>query len=60
MAPKPALTRSAKKVQGAVTVHWLVTADHSFRPLKRSGLTVDQVLADVAETSVTWVESLGG
>lgn len=60
MAPKPALTRSAKKVQGAVTLHWLDTADHGFRPLKRSGLTVDQVLADVAETSVTWVEGLGG
>jgi uncharacterized protein len=60
MAPKPALTRSAKKVQGAVTHHWLDSADHGFRPLKSSGLTIDDVLADVAETSVTWVEGLGG
>ncbi len=59
MAPKPALTRSAKKVQGAVTLHWLDTADHGFRPLKRSGLTVDEMLADAAETSVTWVQALG-
>jgi hypothetical protein len=60
LAPKPALTRSAKKVRGPVTLHWLDTADHSFRPLKRSGRTIDDVLADVAETSVTWVEGLGG
>ena len=60
MAPQPALTRSAKKVQGAVTLHWLETADHGFRPLKRSGLTVDGVLADVAETSVTWIQALEG
>jgi uncharacterized protein len=59
MAPKPALTRSAKKVTGAVTLHWLETADHGFRPLKRSGLTIDEVLADVAETSVTWIRALG-
>ena len=59
MAPKPALTRSAKKVKGAVTLHWLDTADHGFRPLKSSGLTVDEVLADVAETSVTWIQALG-
>jgi predicted alpha/beta-hydrolase family hydrolase len=58
MAPKPALTRSAKKVRGAVTLHWLESADHGFRPLKRSGLTIDDVLADVAETSVTWVQGL--
>jgi hypothetical protein len=58
MAPRPQLTRSSKKVHGAVTVRWLDTADHGFRPLKRSGLTIDDVLADVAETSVTWIESL--
>ncbi len=59
LAPKPALTRSAKKVRGPVTSHWLDTADHGFRPLKRSGRSIDDVLADVAETSVTWVASLG-
>ena len=60
MAPESALTRSARKVQGAVTLHWLDTADHGFRPLKRSGRTIDDVLADVAETSVTWVRALSG
>ncbi|HUV11945.1 MAG TPA: alpha/beta family hydrolase [Acidimicrobiia bacterium] len=58
MAPRAELTRSARKIKGTVTKHWLDTADHGFRPLKRSGLTADAVLADVAETSVTWVAGL--
>ena len=58
MAPRAALTRSARKIKGTVTKHWLDTADHGFRPLKRSGLTTDAVLAEVAETSVTWVAGL--
>ena len=58
MAPRAELTRSARKIKGPVTKHWLDTADHGFRPLKRSGLSVDAVLADVAETSVTWVTGL--
>jgi predicted alpha/beta-hydrolase family hydrolase len=45
-------------VRGPVTLHWLESADHGFRPLKASGLTPADVLADVAETCVTWVESL--
>lgn len=59
MAPRAQLTRSTRKVKGPVTRHWLDTADHGFRPLKRSGLTVEAVLADAAETSVTWVRALG-
>ena len=58
MTPRAELTRSARKVKGAVRLHWLDTADHGFRPLKRSGLTIDDVLADAAETSVTWVNAL--
>ncbi|MFO7589436.1 MAG: alpha/beta fold hydrolase [Acidimicrobiia bacterium] len=58
MAPRAELTRSARKIKGEVTKHWLDTADHGFRPLKRSGLTAEAVLADVAETSVTWVTGL--
>jgi predicted alpha/beta-hydrolase family hydrolase len=59
LAPKDALARSARKVRGPVTFEWLDTADHGFRPLKRSGTTLDEVLAHVAETCVTWVHSLG-
>jgi predicted alpha/beta-hydrolase family hydrolase len=60
LAPRPQLTRSARKMKGPVTLHWIETADHGFRPLKRSGLSSEQVLADVAETSVTWVGGLSG
>jgi hypothetical protein len=58
LAPRPVLTRSARKVKGPVTLHWLETADHGFRPLKRSGHTIESVLGDVAETCVTWVGAL--
>ena len=58
LAPRQALTRSARKVKGPVTLHWLATADHGFRPLKRSGRTIEGVLGDVAETCVTWVGAL--
>lgn len=58
MAPRAELTRSARKIKGEVTKRWLDTADHGFRPLTRSGLTTEAVLADVAETSVTWVTGL--
>ena len=53
LAPRQLLTRSARKVNGPVALHWLDTADHGFRPLKRSGCTIESVLRDVAETCVT-------
>ena len=58
LAPKDDLVRSARKIKGDVTFHWLETADHGFRPLKSSGRSIDEVLVEVAETSVTWVKSL--
>ncbi|HEY7440755.1 MAG TPA: alpha/beta family hydrolase [Acidimicrobiia bacterium] len=58
LASKPALTKAAKKIKGKVTFHWLESADHGFRPLKSSGRTVDEVLADVAQTSAEWVQRL--
>lgn len=45
-------------IPGAVTFHWLDTADHGFKPLKASGLTPTDVLADVAAASVDWVAAL--
>jgi uncharacterized protein len=60
LAGKPALTKAAKKVKGPVTFHWLDTADHGFRPLKASGQTIGDVLADVAAFSVGWVQALPG
>jgi predicted alpha/beta-hydrolase family hydrolase len=58
LAAKPALTKAAKKIKGPVTFHWLDSADHGFRPLKSSGRTTDEVLADVAQTSTDWVRRL--
>jgi len=58
LAPRAQLAKSARKLKGAVTLHWLESADHGFRPLRASGLTRDDVLADVVETSVTWVQSV--
>jgi uncharacterized protein len=58
LAPRAELTRAARRVPGPVTMHWLESADHGYRPLKASGRTAADVLAEVAETSVTWVRSL--
>jgi hypothetical protein len=58
LAPRAELTRATRRVAGPVTLHWLDSADHGYRPLKASGRTTDDVLAEVAETSVTWVQSL--
>jgi predicted alpha/beta-hydrolase family hydrolase len=58
LAPRDALVESVRKVTGPVTIHWLETADHGYRPLKASGRTADDVLGEVAETSVTWVRAL--
>jgi predicted alpha/beta-hydrolase family hydrolase len=60
LAGKDALTKAAKKVKGKTTFHWLDTADHGFRPLKASGLSAEEVLADVAAFSVAWVSGLRG
>lgn len=58
LAPKAELTRSARRIKGDVTFHWLESADHGFRPLKSSGRSIDDVLVEVAETCVTWVKAL--
>ena len=58
MAGRDDLTRAAKAVRGAVTFRWIDTADHGYRPLKASGRTIDDVLAEVAETTVAWVADL--
>ena len=52
--------QAAEGHAGQVTFHWIDTADHGYRPLKASGRTTDDVLAEVAETSVGWVARLPG
>ncbi len=58
LAPRDALTESVRKITGPVELHWVESADHGYRPLKASGRSADDVLAEIAETSVTWVEGL--
>jgi predicted alpha/beta-hydrolase family hydrolase len=58
LAPRAELTRATRRVAGPVTLHWLESADHGYRPLKDSGRTTEDVFHETAETSVTWVRSL--
>ncbi|MBI2170269.1 MAG: dienelactone hydrolase [Actinobacteria bacterium] len=58
LAGEEALKREAPAIPGKVSFHWLDTADHGFRPLKSSGLTREDVLADVAATVTRFVVGL--
>lgn len=60
LAPRETLDREAAAIPGPVSFHWLETADHGFRPLKRSGWTQEEALAETASASVEWVEGLPG
>ena len=53
------LRRHTKKIKGPVSFHWIETGDHGFKPLKSSGSTVPEVLADVAGAVVDFVTGLG-
>jgi predicted alpha/beta-hydrolase family hydrolase len=52
------LEEHARLIPGPVTLHWVPTADHGFRPLRREGHTFDGVLDDAAAETVTWVRAL--
>jgi hypothetical protein len=58
MAGKDELTKAARSVKGKTSFHWVDTADHGYRPLKASGRTAADVLAEVADTTVAWVAGL--
>jgi uncharacterized protein len=58
MAGRDQLTEAAAAVRGEVAFHWVDTADHGYRPLKASGRTTDDVLVEVADTTVAWVAQL--
>ncbi len=59
LAGREELPAAARAIKGRVTFHWLESADHGYRPLKASGSTLDDVLAETARVSTTWVQSLG-
>ena len=58
LGAEPALRRAARRVRGPVTWHWIETGDHSFKPLRSSGLGHEAVLADLAGASASWIASL--
>ena len=60
LAGRADLTKAAKAIKGTVSWHWIDSADHGYRPLKASGRTTDDVLAEVATTTVEWVDGLPG
>jgi predicted alpha/beta-hydrolase family hydrolase len=57
LGARDALRRAARRVRGPVSWHWVETGDHSFKPLKASGLAYDEVLHDLAVASAEWVAS---
>jgi uncharacterized protein len=60
LAAQDALTDAVAAIKGPVTMHWLESADHGYRPRKSSGRTLDDVTTEVARVSVDWVQSLPG
>jgi hypothetical protein len=52
------LRAHAKAIKGRVSFHWVDTGDHSFKPLKASGLTTQGALDAVAEAVVSFVTKL--
>ncbi len=58
LAGQAALTKAVKAIKGPITMHWLESADHGYRPKKASGRTLDDVTAEVARVSVDWVGAL--
>jgi predicted alpha/beta-hydrolase family hydrolase len=58
MAGRADLTKLARRVKGKVSFHWIDTADHGYRPLKSSGRTAPEVLAEVGAVSAEWVRAL--
>ena len=60
MAGGADLTKEAGRILGPVTFHWIETADHGYKPLKSSGRTAADVLAEVAEVATDWVRVLPG
>ena len=46
---RPSSPRRPRPCGGRSSFHWVDTADHGYRPLKASGRTADDVLAEVAD-----------
>ena len=52
------MERALTSVRAPWEMHWLEGADHSFRVVKTSGRTDDEVLEETGETSKRWLAKL--
>ena len=55
---------SAEEVPGyglpkRIGLHWLEDGDHSFKPRKKSGRTLEQAMAEAIEATVQFIERVG-
>jgi predicted alpha/beta-hydrolase family hydrolase len=53
-----ALQQHARTIGAPVAFHWIESADHGFRPLKASGLTMATALEAASAVAVDWVAAL--
>jgi predicted alpha/beta-hydrolase family hydrolase len=58
LAGTDALRAHAQEIRGPVAFHWIESADHGFKPLKSSGLSVATALTEAAAVSTAWVTGL--
>jgi predicted alpha/beta-hydrolase family hydrolase len=57
-AELPLITGVCERLGARATLHLIEGADHSFKVLKRTGHTAEQVLEELAEQIVTWATPL--
>ena len=53
-----ALLRSVTEPLANVRLHWLETADHSYKVLKRTRKSEENVYAEAARIALAWIEEL--
>jgi predicted alpha/beta-hydrolase family hydrolase len=58
LAGREELAAAARTIPGPVSFHWLEGADHAYRPLKATGRSADDVVAEVADVAARWVTEL--
>ena len=59
MAPLDLLEPVCQGLLQATTLHVVEGADHGFHVLKRSGRTDDEVQDELADTTRSWIDSIG-
>ena len=59
MAPLDLLQPVCQNLAQTATLHVVEGADHSFHVLKRSGRTDDEVQDELADTTRSWIDSIG-